>query len=64
MFKNKIARIGIQSLHYTQCFLKGLSFISNRQRWKENTFCASELAGIDHTARLGGIGYARLCQLG
>jgi hypothetical protein len=26
---------------------KGLSFISNRQRRKEGTFCASELAGIE-----------------
>ncbi len=28
---------------------KGLSFISNRQRRKECTFCASELAGIEPT---------------
>ena len=28
---------------------KGLSFISNRQRRKEGTFCASELAGIEPT---------------
>jgi hypothetical protein len=27
----------------------GLSFISNRQRQKEGTFCASELAGIEPT---------------
>ncbi len=40
---------------------KGLSFISNRQRRKEGTFCASELAGIEptptHSRRAG---YARL----
>ncbi len=29
--------------------LKGLSFISNRQRRKEGTFCASGLAGIEPT---------------
>ncbi len=29
--------------------LKELSFISNRQRRKEGTFCASELAGIEPT---------------
>ncbi len=28
---------------------KGLSFVSNRQRRKEGTFCASELAGIEPT---------------
>jgi hypothetical protein len=28
---------------------KGQSFVSNRQRWKEGTFCASELAGIEPT---------------
>jgi hypothetical protein len=28
---------------------KGLSFISNRQRRKEGTLCASELAGIEPT---------------
>ncbi len=28
---------------------KGLSFISNRQRRKERTFCASGLAGIEPT---------------
>jgi hypothetical protein len=28
----------------------GLSFISNRQRRKEGTFCASELVGIEPTA--------------
>ena len=28
---------------------KGLSFISNRQRLKEGTFCRSELAGIEPT---------------
>jgi hypothetical protein len=28
---------------------KGLSFISNRQRRKEDTFCASEMAGIEST---------------
>jgi hypothetical protein len=28
---------------------KGLSFISNRQRRKEGTFCASELSGIEPT---------------
>jgi hypothetical protein len=28
---------------------KGLSIISNRQRRKEGTFCASELAGIEPT---------------
>ncbi len=33
-----------------ECLLsKGLSFISNRQRRKEGTFCASELAGIEPT---------------
>jgi hypothetical protein len=30
-----------------QVFPKGLSFVSNRQRRKEGTFCASELAGIE-----------------
>jgi hypothetical protein len=40
---------------------KGLSFISNRQRRKEGTFCASELAGIDPTPdRPKRAGYARL----
>jgi hypothetical protein len=40
---------------------KGLSFISNRQRRKEGTFSASELAGIEPTpARPGIAGYARL----
>jgi hypothetical protein len=40
---------------------KGLSFISNRQRRKEGTFCASGLAGIEPTpARPNGAGYARL----
>jgi hypothetical protein len=40
---------------------KGLSFISNRQRRKEGTFCASELAGIEPTpAHSRRVGYARL----
>ncbi len=40
---------------------KGLSFISNRQRRKEGTFCASGLTGIEPTsARPNGAGYARL----
>ena len=40
---------------------KGLSFISNRQRRKEGTFCASGLAGIEPTpARPNGAGYACL----
>ncbi len=30
-------------------WIKGLSFISNRQRRKEGTFCASQLAGIEPT---------------
>jgi hypothetical protein len=34
---------------YEQAGKKGLSFISNRQRRKEGTFCASELAGIEPT---------------
>ncbi len=41
--------------------IKGLSFISNRQRRKEGTFRASGLAGIEPTpARSGRAGYARL----
>ncbi len=39
---------------------KGLSFISNRQRRKEGTFCASELAGIEPTPAPKGEGYVRL----
>jgi hypothetical protein len=40
---------------------KGLSFISNRQRLKEGTFCASELAGIEPTPPAPkGAGYVRL----
>ncbi len=40
---------------------KGLSFISNRQRRKEGTFCASELAGIEPTPPAPkGAGYVRL----
>ncbi len=35
---------------------KGLSFISKRQRRKEGTFCASELAGIEPKRA----GYVRL----
>ncbi len=46
---------------YLFIHVKGLSFISNRQRRKEGTFCASELAGIEPTpARPNGAGYARL----
>jgi hypothetical protein len=30
-------------------FKTGVSFISNRQLWKEATYCASELAGIEPT---------------
>ncbi len=45
----------------TEDFKKGQSFISNRQRRKQGTFCASELAGIDPTpARSRRAGYARL----
>jgi hypothetical protein len=40
---------------------KGLSFVSNRQRLKEGTLCASELAGIEPTpAYSRRAGYARL----
>jgi hypothetical protein len=40
---------------------KGLSFISNRQRRKEGTFCAVELAGIEPTpAHSRRAGYACL----
>jgi hypothetical protein len=40
---------------------KGLSFISNRQRRKEGTFYASELAGIEPTPPAPkGAGYVRL----
>jgi hypothetical protein len=40
---------------------KGLSFITNRQRRKEGTFCASELAGIEPTPPAPkGAGYVRL----
>ncbi len=40
---------------------KGLSFISNRHRRKEGTFCASELAGIEPTpAHSRRVGYACL----
>jgi hypothetical protein len=40
---------------------KGLSFISNRQRRNEGTFCASELAGIEPTPPAPkGAGYIRL----
>ncbi len=40
---------------------KGLSFISNRQRRNEGTFCASELAGIEPTQPAPkGAGYVRL----
>jgi hypothetical protein len=40
---------------------KGLSFITNRQRWNEGTFCASELAGIEPTPPAPkGAGYVRL----
>jgi hypothetical protein len=43
---------------------KGLSFISNRQRWKEGTFCASELAEIEPTPPAPkGAGYVRLDHL-
>jgi hypothetical protein len=38
-------------------YKKRLIFISNRQRQKEGTFCASELAGIEpspaHSSRAG-----------
>jgi hypothetical protein len=37
-----------------ECSLKGLNFISNRQRRKEGTFCASELAGIEPTPARSG----------
>ncbi len=40
---------------------KGLSFITNRQRQNEGTFCASELAGIEPTPPAPkGAGYVRL----
>jgi hypothetical protein len=47
--------------------VKGLSFISNRQRRKEGTVCVSTVGvGGDqsHAACPGGVGYARLRQLG
>jgi hypothetical protein len=40
---------------------KGLSFITNRQRRNEGTFCAPELAGIEPTPPAPkGAGYVRL----
>jgi hypothetical protein len=43
---------------------KGLSFISNRQRRKEGTFCCVGVGGDrTHASRPGGAGYARLSQL-
>jgi hypothetical protein len=42
-------------------FVKGLSFIPNRQRLKEGMFCVLGLAGIEPTpARSGRAGYACL----
>jgi hypothetical protein len=45
------SRAELQDRMRQDCFdeKKGLSFISNRQRRKEGTFCASELAGIEPT---------------
>jgi hypothetical protein len=44
-----------------EIFQKGLIFISNRQRRKEGTFCASGLAGIEPMlARPNEAGYVRL----
>ncbi len=43
-YPSKSSQIGIDDL-----FIKGLSFISDRQRRKEGTFCASGLAGIEPT---------------
>jgi hypothetical protein len=37
------------SIHSISMFSKGLSFITNRKRRNEGTFCASELAGIEPT---------------
>ena len=46
---------------YIYIYIKGLSFISNRQRRKEGTFCASELAGIEPTPPAPkGSGYVRV----
>jgi hypothetical protein len=45
------------------CLKKGLSFITNRQRQNEGTFCASELAGIEPIVTPSapkGAGYVRL----
>jgi len=47
-------------LLFLHCIKKGLSFISNRQRRKEGTFCASGLAGIEPTPPAPkGAGYVR-----
>ncbi len=44
---------------------KGLSFISNRQRQKEGTYCASGLAGIEPTPPAPEEqGMRAFCQLG
>jgi hypothetical protein len=59
-----LAKACLKALHFPKgcgAVKKGLSFISNRQRQKEGTFCASGLAGIEPTpARPNGAGYARL----
>jgi hypothetical protein len=46
---NRDCRIEICNKKDDRLYRKGLSFISNRQRRKEGTFCASELAGIEPT---------------
>jgi hypothetical protein len=52
---------GKESTIYVPPTKRGLSFISNRQRRKEGTFCASELAGIEPTPPAPkGAGYVRL----
>ncbi len=63
--KHNYFRRNMQNLNMQNVIQKkGLSFISNRQRQKEGTFCASVLAGIETTpARSGRAGYARLSLL-
>jgi hypothetical protein len=51
-------------MYFQSKFKKGLCFISNRQRRKEGTFCASEVAGIEPTPPAPkGSGYVRFDHL-
>jgi hypothetical protein len=51
----------LQLLRLYTIILKGLSFISNRQRRKEGTFLCVGVGGDrTHASRPGGAGYARL----